>query len=103
MGSPTFGKVRQVVGGLSVVLLLAAGSPGAAQQTVEQFYKGKTVSLLIGHPPGGSYDLYARLAIAHMGKYIPGNPTIQLQSRPGSGEACPPSPGFMPMRRKTDR
>ena len=44
----------------------------ASAQSVEDFYRGKTVTILIGHPAGGSYDLYARLAAAHLGKYIPG-------------------------------
>jgi tripartite-type tricarboxylate transporter receptor subunit TctC len=77
-------KICSAVAGC-VAVLLACASACAAQQSPEQFYKGKTITLLIGHPPGGSYDLYARLAIAHMSKYIPGHPTIRLQSRPGSG------------------
>ncbi len=60
-------------------------SDASAQPSVEEFYKGKTVTILIGHPPGGSYDLYARLAVSHIGKYIPGHPSVQLQSRPGGG------------------
>jgi tripartite-type tricarboxylate transporter receptor subunit TctC len=55
----------------------------AAAQTVEAFYKSHELTILIGHPPGGSYDLYAQLAAAHMGKYIPGKPTIIVQSMPG--------------------
>ena len=41
------------------------------------------LTILIGHPPGGSYDLYAQLAAAHIGKYIPGKPTVIVQSMPG--------------------
>src|SRR5580658_6009075 len=54
-----------------------------AQNAVEDFYRGKTVTILIGHPAGGSYDLYARLAAAHLGRFIPGHPQILVQSRPG--------------------
>jgi tripartite-type tricarboxylate transporter receptor subunit TctC len=64
---------------------IGAALPAAAQQSVEQFYKGKVLTIEIGHPPGGSYDFYARLASAHMSKYIPGNPTIIVQSKPGGG------------------
>jgi tripartite-type tricarboxylate transporter receptor subunit TctC len=67
--------------------LLTTGAPSASAQSVEQFYKGKTMTILIGHPPGGSYDLYARLAADHMKRYIPGNPTIIVQSKPGGGSA----------------
>src|SRR5215472_2838550 len=60
----------------------AAAFPAAAQ-SVENFYKSHEVTILIGHPPGGSYDLYAQLAAAHIGKFIPGSPTVIVQSMPG--------------------
>ncbi len=59
-------------------------TPAAAQSPAE-FYKGKTITILLGHPPGGSYDLYARLAADHMKRFIPGNPNIIVQHRPGGG------------------
>ena len=52
---------------------------------VEDFYKGSTLTILLGHPPGGSYDLYAQLASQHLGKHIPGNPNVIVQHRPGGG------------------
>jgi tripartite-type tricarboxylate transporter receptor subunit TctC len=64
--------------------LVLASSPLAAQ-SVEQFYKGKQMTITIGHPPGGSYDLYARLAADYMGKFLPGKPNIIVQHRPGGG------------------
>src|SRR5262245_49952236 len=57
----------------------------AAAQTPDEFYKGKTITIVLGHPPGGSYDLYARLAADHMKRFIPGNPNIIVQHRPGGG------------------
>lgn len=54
-------------------------------QSVADFYKGSTLTILLGHPPGGSYDLYAQLASRHLGKHIPGNPNIIVQHRPGGG------------------
>ncbi len=51
----------------------------------KQFYKGRNVTIMLGHPPGGSYDMYARLAANHMKKYIPGNPNIIVEHRPGGG------------------
>jgi tripartite-type tricarboxylate transporter receptor subunit TctC len=69
---------------LLIICGLAASSP-APPQSPEEFYKGKTVTIVLGHPPGGSYDLYARLAADHMKRFIPGNPNIIVQHRPGGG------------------
>jgi len=70
----------------SAVLSLAAllGSTCAqAQDSVAAFYGGRTIPIIIGYPPGGSYDVYARLAAVHMGKYIPGRPNLIVQNKPG--------------------
>ena len=50
---------------------------------VAEFYKGKTITILIGFPTGSSYDIYARLAASNLGRFIPGQPSIMVQSRPG--------------------
>ena len=50
--------------------------------TVAEFYKGRTITILIGFPVDGSYDTYARLAAAHLRSFIPGQPSIVVQSRP---------------------
>lgn len=63
--------------------LLFAGAAAQAQDEVAGFYAGRTISIVIAFPPGGSYDTYARLASARMGKYIPGHPTIIVQNKPG--------------------
>src|SRR5215469_409071 len=57
----------------------------ARAQTVQEFYKGKTVSLIIPNAPGGSFDLYARLLASHIGRFIPGQPAIVPQNMPGAG------------------
>jgi tripartite-type tricarboxylate transporter receptor subunit TctC len=78
--------LRSLMGGaaLSVAAALSALAPvPAAAQAVENFYKSHELTILIGHPPGGSYDLYAQLAAAHIGKFIPGKPTVIVQSMPG--------------------
>lgn len=54
-------------------------------QAADDFYKGKDVKILIGFPPGGGYDLYARAIARHMGRHIPGNPTVTPQNMPGAG------------------
>ncbi len=63
----------------------AAFTTQARADAVSDFYKGKQVSMIIGYGPGGGYDTYARVIAQHMGKYIPGNPTIVVQNMPGAG------------------
>ncbi len=69
-----------------VILGIGPQAQGQAQaQTPEQFYKGKTIDVVIGYPPAGSNDVYARLLTRHIGKHIPGNPTVVPQNKPGAG------------------
>jgi tripartite-type tricarboxylate transporter receptor subunit TctC len=77
-------SVRNAALAAASVAVLIANLPAAAQ-TPEQFYKGKTVELAVGYPPSGSNDVYSRLLARHIGKHIPGNPTIVVQNRPGAG------------------
>jgi tripartite-type tricarboxylate transporter receptor subunit TctC len=63
----------------------ALASQPSLAQTPEQFYKGRQIELAIGYPPAGSNDVYARLLARHLGKHIPGNPTVVPQNRPGAG------------------
>ena len=65
-------------------LILAAGSVATAQSPAE-FYKGKNVDLYIGYSVGGAYDLYARMVARHIGKHIPGNPTVLPKNMEGAG------------------
>jgi tripartite-type tricarboxylate transporter receptor subunit TctC len=68
----------------AIVTVLATASPVAADN-VADFYKGKTVSILMGTGPGASYDLYGRTIAEHIGRHIPGNPTIIVEYMPGAG------------------
>lgn len=74
----------QWVGALlaGVICVLSGGAPRA--QTVEEFYKGRTLSLVIPNAPGGSFDLYARLVADNLGRFIPGHPSIVPQNMPGA-------------------
>jgi tripartite-type tricarboxylate transporter receptor subunit TctC len=70
------------------VWLLLAGlafTTHACADTVADFYKGRTVTLIVGYGPGGGYDLFARLMARHLGRHIPGNPTVVVQNMPGAG------------------
>jgi len=83
-------KFSRLVHGLGLAAALAAsatlltscgeGKPVSA----EDFYRGKTISIIVGFPVGGGYDSAARLLSRHLGKYIPGNPTILVQNMPGA-------------------
>jgi tripartite-type tricarboxylate transporter receptor subunit TctC len=70
-----------------LISVLLAGWPGAAmsQPSVEEFYRGKKIDLIIGYSPGGTYDLYARLVARHLGNHIPGKPLIVPRNMPGAG------------------
>jgi tripartite-type tricarboxylate transporter receptor subunit TctC len=57
----------------------------AAAQSVEQFYKGRTVTMLVGTAPGGINDITARLVARHLARFIPGTPNIIVQTNPGGG------------------
>jgi tripartite-type tricarboxylate transporter receptor subunit TctC len=69
---------------LAAVVTLCA-SPAIAQQSVADFYKGKTISILMGTGPGASYDAYGRTIAEHLAKHIPGNPKIVVEHMPGAG------------------
>jgi len=69
---------------IGAILLFGSNTaPHAAEP--EAFYKGKTVILYIGFAPGGSYDYFGRLVARHIGKHLPGNPTVIAESMPGAG------------------
>jgi tripartite-type tricarboxylate transporter receptor subunit TctC len=65
--------------------LLSASA--ASAQSVEDFYKGRRITLLVGSAVGGGYDAYARLVTRHLGRFIPGNPTFVVQNMPGAAGA----------------
>src|SRR5205823_5751395 len=50
-----------------------------------EFYSGRSIALLVGFGPGGGYDTYARVLARHLGKHIPGLPTLVVQNMPGAG------------------
>jgi len=64
---------------------MATGLAAQAQESVEQFYSGKTLRLIIGFSAGGGYDQYARLVARHLPRFIPGSPAIIAENMPGGG------------------
>jgi tripartite-type tricarboxylate transporter receptor subunit TctC len=71
-------------GATAVILAFGPISVGSAQNPAE-FYKGKSLDLHIGYSAGGGYDVYARALARHMGRFIPGNPTVVPKNMPGAG------------------
>src|SRR5215813_7584157 len=68
---------------LLISALLAPGN--AAAQSVEQFYRGRTINFLVASAPGGINDLMARLISRHIGRHIPGRPTLVVQNLQSAG------------------
>ena len=69
----------------AAVLALFAGAPGANSGEAPQFYKGKTIRIVVGFAAGGGFDTYARAISRHLGKHIPGNPAIIVENMGGAG------------------
>jgi tripartite-type tricarboxylate transporter receptor subunit TctC len=80
-------KMMHVKRTAAAFTFLMVAWPGAAmsQQSVEDFYRGKKIDLIIGYSSGGTYDLYARLVARYLGNYIPGKPLIVPRNMPGAG------------------
>jgi tripartite-type tricarboxylate transporter receptor subunit TctC len=71
------------VGIASAILSLAAVQAGHADE-VADFYRGKQVSIVVGHQAGTGFDVYARVLQRHLGKHIPGNPAVIVQNMTGA-------------------
>lgn len=69
----------------SLLFCMVGAVQPATAQSVADFYRGKAVNLIVGYSAGGGYDTYARILARHMGKHIPGNPSIVVQNAPGAG------------------
>jgi tripartite-type tricarboxylate transporter receptor subunit TctC len=82
-------RLFPVCAGFAAVTLVASSialpNEAQAQSAIEQFYKGKTIDVIIGYPPGGSNDVFARFIARHLGKYIRGNPNLVTRNMPGGG------------------
>ena len=66
--------------GLGFTLIAAVPASG------QEFYKGKTIVLIVGTAAGGGFDTYSRMLARHIGKYLPGNPNTIVQNMPGAGQ-----------------
>ena len=76
--------------GISWLLCLLIGvatalMPAPSVADDKNLYAGNTINIIVGFGPGGGYDLYARLLAQHLGKHIPGHPTVVVQNMAGAG------------------
>lgn len=72
--------------GISVTLI-ATVAVAATPASAADSYAGKTIEWIVGAPPGGGYDIYARVVARHLGRHIPGEPTVVVKNMPGAGSA----------------
>ena len=78
-------NIRFAVCALAGILIAALAPLPAAAQSPSDFYRDKSVDIIVGYAPGGGYDLAARVLSRHIGKYIPGNPKVIVRNMPGAG------------------
>jgi tripartite-type tricarboxylate transporter receptor subunit TctC len=78
---PEFGLPQA---GAALLLAGVLTAPATADE-VADFYKGRTLQVVVGYGPGGGNDVYARLLARHMGRHVPGNPGLVVQNMPGAG------------------
>ena len=76
--------MKTIATAAALVMSLGIAQPAVAQAPAE-FFKGKTLTISVGLSAGGGYDMNARLVSRHIGKYIPGNPTVVVRNMPGAG------------------
>jgi tripartite-type tricarboxylate transporter receptor subunit TctC len=76
--------MSRTVWALTAAAMLFVATPSNADP-IEDFYRGKSLRMLIGYGPGGGYDLYGRLVAEFLPRHIPGNPVIVPQNMPGGG------------------
>jgi tripartite-type tricarboxylate transporter receptor subunit TctC len=78
-------RARRMVITAAILAALLASPSALRADPVADFYRGKTMRVIIGYGPGGGYDIYGRLAAEFLGRHIPGNPTIVAVNMPGGG------------------
>ena len=88
---------------IAVTTLLVAAAQPAAADAVADFYKGKTVTVVVGHEVGTGFDVYARTLQRHLRRHIPGNPAVVVQNMSAPAGSPPPTGSTMPRRRTAPR
>lgn len=76
---------KKIAASAAVLFALGWAHPGASQDSTAQFYRGKTITIVVGTSAGGGYDAYARLMARYFGKHLPGEPSVIVSNMPGAG------------------
>src|SRR6476469_8422800 len=82
-GSENVMRNAQVTLAASLAIAACIAAPAAADE-VSDFYKGKSINVVVGHEPATGFDIYARVLARHLSRHIPGNPTIVVQNMLGA-------------------
>ncbi len=69
---------------LAALIFLWSSTASSLADPVADFYRGKTVRVIVGFGSGGAYDFYGRLVAAQLGKFVPGNPSVIVENMPGA-------------------
>jgi tripartite-type tricarboxylate transporter receptor subunit TctC len=77
--------VRRGIAVMSFVATIFGLTPALAEENSTDFYRGKTITIYVGLPPGGTFDAYARLTAEYLSKFVPGQPNVIVQNMPGAG------------------
>src|ERR1700759_1687468 len=83
MSGRTFMRLMGRLLAAVVLMVLLAPEPSAGQSAEADFYKGKSVRILVGYGPGGGYDVWARLIAPYLAKYLGSN--VVVENEPGAG------------------
>ena len=77
--------MKRSMGAIVCAALVMTTFSALADPSDAEFYKGNKIRVLVGTTPGAGYDLIARLLAAHLGKHVPGNPSLVVEYMPGAG------------------
>jgi tripartite-type tricarboxylate transporter receptor subunit TctC len=81
-------RVRAMIAAAAALVALLVAMPAAdAQEAPQDFYRNKTLKIIVGFPPGGGFDLYARMLADYLPRYLPGEPKMIVESMPGASTA----------------
>jgi tripartite-type tricarboxylate transporter receptor subunit TctC len=84
---PKRADVRRIAMAIVALTLALASSAAGAAETAQDFYKGKVLRIIVGFPPGGGFDLYARTVAEFLPRHMPGDPRIIVENMPGASTA----------------
>jgi tripartite-type tricarboxylate transporter receptor subunit TctC len=76
--------LRHIYLNFCLLVALSLSLPDGQAISQDDFYKGKTIRIVVGFTPGGGFDIYSRVIARHLGKYIAGNPTVIVENMPGA-------------------